>query len=227
MLRPGRLSGSLPLSVAVHFVAIVLLLIIPLMAEVTLPFFPTVQAPQTYIAAIPVPPAVIPHPTPPNQVVTASHRDAAPTEAPSAINPERERSEQPVPDLPLGDDTAPPGTIGAVVDGSVRLTPVPLPLPKPTGPIRVSELLQSPKKIVDMRPVYPDVARQARIEGTVILEAVLDRNGRVDQVRVVKSVPLLDPAALDAVRQWRYTPSVLNGQPVAVLMTVTIRFTLQ
>jgi protein TonB len=61
----------------------------------------------------------------------------------------------------------------------------------------------------------------------VVLEAILDRGGRVDQLRVVKSIPLLDQAALDAVRQWRYRPTVLNGQPVAVLMTITIRFTLQ
>ena len=60
----------------------------------------------------------------------------------------------------------------------------------------------------------------------MVLEAIVDPAGRVDHLRVVKSAPLLDGAALDAVRQWRYMPSVLNGQPVAVLMTVTVRFTL-
>ncbi len=60
-----------------------------------------------------------------------------------------------------------------------------------------------------------------------MLEAVLDPSGHVTQLRVVKSVPLLDQAAIDAVRQWRYTPSAYGGHPVSVLMTITIRFTLQ
>jgi protein TonB len=95
------------------------------------------------------------------------------------------------------------------------------------APVRVSELVQQPRKIVDARPAYPDLARQARVEGTVILEAILDRDGRIDHVRVVRSIPLLDAAAVQAVRQWRYTPTVLNGQPVQVLMTITINFQLQ
>lgn len=91
----------------------------------------------------------------------------------------------------------------------------------------MGELLVAPKKLVDVRPVYPEIARSARVEGTVILEAVLDRTGRVSQVRVAKSSPLLDQAAIDAVRQWQYSPSTLHGQPVEVLMTVTITFKLQ
>ena len=85
----------------------------------------------------------------------------------------------------------------------------------------------APRKTADARPLYPDIARTAHVEGTVVIEAVLDTTGRVTQLRVVKSVPLLDQAALDAVRQWRYTPSVYGGHPVSVLMTITIRFTLQ
>jgi protein TonB len=75
--------------------------------------------------------------------------------------------------------------------------------------------------------VYPEIARAARVEGTVILEAVLDTNGRVTQLRVLKSAAMLDQAALDAVRQWRYTPSFYGGHPVSVLMTITVRFQLQ
>ena len=74
----------------------------------------------------------------------------------------------------------------------------------------------APRKLVDVRPVYPDIARSARVEGTVILEAVLDRSGRVGRVRVTQSSPLLDQAAIDAVRQWQYSPSTLHGQPVEV-----------
>jgi protein TonB len=76
-------------------------------------------------------------------------------------------------------------------------------------------------------PLYPVVARQAHIEGVVILEAVLDDQGRVESVRVLRSIPLLDQAAVDAVRQWRFTPALLNGQAVPVVMTVTVNFTLQ
>jgi len=102
-----------------------------------------------------------------------------------------------------------------------------MPPPQKTGPVRIADLPVAPRKIVDVRPVYPDLARTARKEGTVVMEAVLDATGRVTQLRVIQSVPLLDQAALDAVRQWRYTPSTLGGHPVSVLMTITIRFTLQ
>jgi protein TonB len=75
-------------------------------------------------------------------------------------------------------------------------------------------------------PVYPDIARSARVEGTVILEAVISATGRVDQVRLLRSVPLLDSAAIDAVRQWLFTPTMLNGEPIPVVMTVTVTFSL-
>jgi protein TonB len=93
--------------------------------------------------------------------------------------------------------------------------------------VRVGELVQPPQKVVDVRPVYPDIARITHVQGTVVLEAVLDRSGRVSQVRVVSSKPLLDQAAIDAVRQWRYTPTTLHGLPIEVLMTITVTFTLQ
>ena len=112
------------------------------------------------------------------------------------------------------------------VENSVRVLEPPPP-PRTTGPVRISDLVRAPTKIVDVRPVYPALARQAKVEGTVILEAILDRSGRIDGLKVVRSVPLLDAAAIDAVHQWRYTPTVLNGQPVAVLMTITVHFTLQ
>jgi periplasmic protein TonB len=227
-VRPGRLSGSLPLSIAVHVVGLVLVLLIPLVADDQLPPLPA--RPQTYIVAVAIPAPTV---RPSRQVTEAArlspelNSDAAPTMAPSRINPEVLSSGPPVPDLPVGDAAVSTSDVGALVDGAARVTPLPPPSPKPLGPIKVSELVQPPKKIVDARPIYPDLARQARVEGTVVLEAILDRNGRVDQVFVVRSVPLLDSAALDAVRQWRYTPTALNGQPVAVLMTITIRFTLQ
>ena len=76
-------------------------------------------------------------------------------------------------------------------------------------------------------PVYPDVAQSARVQGIVIIEAIIGPDGKVRDAKVLRSVPLLDDAALNAVRRWEYTPTLLNGVPVAVIMTVTVNFTLQ
>jgi protein TonB len=76
-------------------------------------------------------------------------------------------------------------------------------------------------------PVYPDIAMRARVAVVVILEATIDAQGRVVNVRVLRSVPLLDLAAVDAVRQWEFTPTRLNGVAVPVVMTVTVNFTLR
>jgi protein TonB len=73
-------------------------------------------------------------------------------------------------------------------------------------------------------PVYPETARSTRVSGVVILEASIDVQGRVSDVRILRSVPLLDRAALDAVRQWEYAPTLLNGAPVPVIMTLTMQF---
>ena len=93
-------------------------------------------------------------------------------------------------------------------------------------PIRVGGEIQPPKKVKDVRPEYPTTARKARVEGTVILEAVIDSRGVVADVRVLKSIPLLDEAAIDAVKQWRYQATMLNGQAVPIVMTVTVNFKL-
>jgi periplasmic protein TonB len=95
-----------------------------------------------------------------------------------------------------------------------------------TGPIRVGRLVRPPTKLRDARPIYPDIARQARVQGAVVIACIIAPDGRVDEVQVVSGHPLLQEAALDAVRQWRYTPSLLNGVPVPVIMTVTVNFIL-
>jgi protein TonB len=82
-------------------------------------------------------------------------------------------------------------------------------------------------KVADVAPAYPPIARAARVEGIVILEAVIGEDGAVRDVRVLRSIPLLDAAATEAVRQWRFTPTLLNGQPVPVVMTVTVAFRLR
>ena len=95
------------------------------------------------------------------------------------------------------------------------------------GALRVGGTVKTPKKIRDVRPVYPDDARAAGVSGVVILEARIGADGEVEEAAVLRSIPMLDEAALDAVRQWAFTPTLLNGEPVPVILTVTVNFTLQ
>jgi periplasmic protein TonB len=221
-------ARSLPVSIAVHLSALVCVLVVPLIAPVDVLSVPASPLPP-YIkaAAVPPPPAPPPSSTA-GRVARTTPITAAPTVAPTTILPEVAR---PMTSSVMTDPFAqagPPADAGGLgeVTRSVDVPLLPLP-PPPPRPVRVAELLVAPRKLVDVRPVYPDIARNARVEGTVVLEAVLDRTGRVSQVRVTQSSPLLDQAAVDAVRRWQYSPSTLHGQPVEVLMTVTITFKLQ
>ena len=90
--------------------------------------------------------------------------------------------------------------------------------------VRVGGKIKPPTKIKDVTPVYPAIAKSARIAGAVAIEATIGPDGKVVDTRVVRSGPMLDQAALDAVRQWEYTPTLLNGKPVPVVVTVTINF---
>jgi protein TonB len=91
-------------------------------------------------------------------------------------------------------------------------------------PIRPGGRIQPPKKTRHVDPDYPKLARAAGIEGVVILEAIIDPTGRVQDVRVLRSIPFLDDAAVAAVERWEYEPTLLNGVPVPVVVTVTVRF---
>lgn len=93
------------------------------------------------------------------------------------------------------------------------------------APMRVGGQIQPPAKTKDVRPVYPAAAKTARVAGTVTIEATIGPDGKVVDAKVVRSTPLLDQAALDAVRQWEYTPTLLNGVPIPVVMTVNVNFT--
>jgi protein TonB len=95
------------------------------------------------------------------------------------------------------------------------------------APIRVGGDIKEPKKIKDVKPEYPEAAKAAGIQGIVIIEAIIGTDGSVNEAKVLRPVPELDRAAIDAVMQWKYTPTLLNGEPVAVIMTVTVTFTLQ
>jgi TonB family protein len=95
-----------------------------------------------------------------------------------------------------------------------------------TGAYRIGGAINPPKKIKDARPEYPAIAQQARVQGVVILEARIDEAGNVSDARPLRSIPLLDQAAIDAVKQWQYTPTLLNGVAVPVIMTVTVNFSM-
>jgi TonB family protein len=91
--------------------------------------------------------------------------------------------------------------------------------------VRPGGRIMPPKKIKDVPPVYPALAQSAHVSGQVTIEATIGADGKVVDAKVVRSIPLLDQAALDAVRQWEYLPTMLNGRPVPVIVTVTINFT--
>jgi protein TonB len=93
-------------------------------------------------------------------------------------------------------------------------------------PVRVGGKVTAPRKRLHVNPTYPPLAAQSRVQGTVELEATIDENGNVVNLRVLRSIPLLDGAALEAVRQWKYEPTLLNGSPVPILMSVSVKFEL-
>ncbi len=144
-----------------------------------------------------------------------------PLEAPSGIHEER-------PVEPREPDVARDDVVGS--DAPIP-EPVVVTLPTadraPHEPIRVGGMIEPPRRVFSVPPVYPPIARAAHVEGVVILEAIIDEEGRVRQAKPLKSLALLNDAAIDAVRQWRFTPTLLNGQPVAVVMTVTVIFSLR
>jgi protein TonB len=214
---------TLVVSVTAHAAALIFLVVIPLVA---LDAVPEARDLTEFIRAD----ATLPDPPPPprtgrvTDARTAAPRDAAPTVAPDKLEPEIDRppvaSPAPLdgPDfggLPLGE---PAGRLPDV-------PPAAAPAPKPT--YRAGGNIRPPTKVRHVPPVYPPIAQQNKIEGVVILEAVIAENGRVRDVRVLRSVPLLDQAAVDAVRQWHFTPTLLNGEAVPVVMTVTVRFELK
>jgi protein TonB len=149
---------------------------------------------------------------------------AAPVEAPAQILPETG-----IADLFSNVGGVEGGIAGGVVTGVVGGLPEapPPPPPPPAAPVRVGGNIKAPQKIKDVRPVYPPIAQSARVQGVVIIEATIGPDGKVTDAKVLRSVPLLDQAALDAVREWEFTPTLLNGVPVPVIMTVTVNFTLQ
>ena len=124
----------------------------------------------------------------------------------------------------------PGGAVGGVLGGVLNsiASSVPAAVPKVAMPqkVRVSSGVAQGNLIHDVRPPYPPLARQARIQGTVVISAIIGKDGTIQQARVVSGHPMLAQAALEAVKQWRYKPYFLNGEPVDVDTTINVNFSL-
>jgi protein TonB len=217
---------TVPLSIIAHVVLFGAVIIIPLMATDVLPTPPSMMA---FVGAPPTPPPPPPPPPsaapPPKTPTPVANPNAAPIEAPKQIIPETPSvgvSEG----VPGGVEGGVPGGVMGGVVGGLPEAPPPPP-PPPQAPVRVGGAIKQPTKLKNVPPVYPPIAQSARVQGVVIIEATIGADGKVKDAKVLRSIPLLDQAALDAVKQWVFTPTLLNNVPVPVIMTVTVNFTLQ
>ena len=213
---------TLALSVIAHLLALTLVVVIPLFATDVLP------EPHRAIDFVEVMPVVIPPPPPILRAREQSQPDTAPSnvapvEEPQGVAPEPEPAIAEPFDIPLS-------LVDGVAFGDNSLVHDPIPPPPPRDQehrVRVGGAIARPERVHYVAPIYPAIARAAGIEGTVILEAVIGTDGSVRELRVLRPVPFLSDAALEAVRQWLFTPTRLNGEPVPVVMTVTVTFTLR
>ena len=212
---------TLLVSIVVHATVVCAALILPIMATHAAPR--PLERIRVVLAEPALPDSPRVRPLRPTRTVNP---EAAPIEEPAVIAPEA----RPVPAGPPGIDEQAnlvhggPGIVADLLEKTPDEPPPP-PAPKPV-PLRVGGVVRPPEKLHHVNPVYPPIALSARVKGIVILEALIGEDGRVRDVRVLRSTPLLDRAAEDAVKQWQFRPTSLNGQAVPVLMTVTVSFTL-
>jgi periplasmic protein TonB len=118
------------------------------------------------------------------------------------------------------------GVLGGVLNSIASVTPTAVPKIAMPQKLRVSSGVAQGNLIHDVRPQYPPLARQARIQGTVVLQAVIGKDGSIQNLRIMSGHPMLTQSALEAVKQWRYKPYYLNGEPVEVDTTINVNFTL-
>ena len=241
--RSARFTTTAVSAIA-HAVILLALAIPALYATDVLP--ETQEAMAFFVSAPPPPPPppapapVIDKPVPakpparaatPRPVVAKRPVATAPVEAPKEITHET-GFEIEAPDVFLEagfEGGIPGGVVGGVVGGIVSASPPPPPLPPPPAPrapVRVGGEIKAPRLIHRVEPGYPLIAQHAQIQGSVILEATVDREGHVTEVRVLRSHSFLDEAAITAVRQWRYEPLMLNGEPQPFVLTLTVSFSI-
>ena len=120
----------------------------------------------------------------------------------------------------------PGGSMGGVIGSVLSSTPVAVPKIATPQRVRVSSGVQQGLRVRNVNPTYPPLARQARIQGVVILQALISKNGDIENLQLISGHPMLAPAAIEAVKQWKYKPYLLNGEPVEVETQVQVNFTL-
>ena len=211
---------TVPVSLLSHSFIIAMLLVLPIVAAPLMPHVFDGDQTEYLIDVLPPPPPP-PAPRRAEALKPVENLNAAPLMAPDSIAPEK----------PLDlewQNTAPTGIIAGVdrIDDIIAPPPPVAATPQPPKPVRVGGVIRQPQKVGGTDPVYPPMARAAGVQGIVIIEATIGADGRIVNARLLRSLPLLDQAALDAVRTWEYTPTLLNGAPVPVIMTVTVSFTL-
>jgi len=224
-------SKTWPVSLVLHAIVLLLVVVVPILQPGLLPE-PAAAVRAFFVEpmAAPAPPPPPPPPAPrsatapkiPPRTITQSNAFVAPVDVPQEIRPEE--------GLDLGVEGGVPGGVeggvpGGVVGGVVGGLPD-APPPPTQAAVRVGGQIKEPKKLKHVAPIYPDIAKQARVQGVVILECTISPQGKVTNVTVLRGIPLLDTAAVEAVKQWVYTPTLLNGVPVPVIMTVTVNFKL-
>src|ERR1700676_645957 len=228
--RPLDLAVSLTL----HFAVLGVLLLIPLLFTVGLDLHKNVTtflvAPLPPMAAPPAPPSVLARAprTPPKQILKAGQL-TAPTFVPKRVVV--------ADDAPPADQEFAGGVVGGLpgglgggqVDGllnvSVSTAPVaPKPVSEPKKPVRLTSGVKPPRLIFSPAPEYPLLAKQSHIAGIVVIEAIIDERGNVTEARAISGQPLLVAAALKAVSQRRYEPTIFDGEPTPIELTVEVTF---
>lgn len=232
--RGRRQAGLLPVSFAIHTGVLAVAVVLPILGPSPLPA-PSAAAGDLAVPAMLVSPAPPPRGRPPRAAIAPSRRTETPATtvpAPAFVVP---TSWSELDGDDLGDgltaglaecEGCVPWGVDGVLSGAGSVGPPPPPeAPEPV--VRTGGQIQAPVKLRGAPPRYPALAEQIGLEGLVIIECRVDRDGNVADARVLRGHPLLDEAALEAVRQWHYRPTLLNGTPVSVVMTVTMRFSLQ
>ena len=191
----------------------------------------------TFLVAPPPPPPPPPPAAAPVKIVKVIQTDIVngalrtPTKIPQKIQMIKEDEAPPpvmassgvVGGVPGG---IPGGQMGGVIGGIISSTPVAVPKVATPQRVRVSQGVSAGLLVRKVNPNYPPLARQARIQGQVILRAVISKDGSIEGLTLVSGHPMLAPAAIDAVKQWKYKPYLLNGEPVEVETQVQVNFTL-
>jgi protein TonB len=228
-LRPvdTRSPASLRLlsvSTLLHAGLALAVVVVPLLTRESLP------APASTVRVFFAEPLMVPPPPPPPAAAVAGRplpKPVPPSEK-SMLTPPVEIPDAIVQEAAaeLGAPEGAPGGVeggvpGGVVGGVVEALPE---VKAPTAIVHVGGSIREPAKVKHVNPVYPDVASRAMVQGNVIVELQVGTDGRVTDAQVVKGIPLLNDAALAAVRQWVYTPPLVDGVPVRLVMTVTVRF---